>query len=60
MRLKISTKCVETSFFSNVNILIGILFGPEDLLSMSKDMMVINSSMSVAVIRKEVTFLPWK
>ena len=40
-RLKISTSCVEISFFSNFNILVGILFGPEDLLSLSKDIMEI-------------------
>ena len=33
-RLKISTRCVEIYFFSNFNILFGILFEPEDLLSL--------------------------
>ena len=42
-RLKISTSCVEISFFSNINILVGILFGPEDLLSLSEDIMEIIS-----------------
>ena len=42
-RLKISTNCVEISFFSNFNILFGILFGPEDLLSLSEDIMEITS-----------------
>ena len=42
-RLKISTSCVEISFFSNFNILVGVLFGPEDLLSLSKDIMEITS-----------------
>ena len=30
-RLKMPTRCIEISFFSNFNILVGILFGPEDL-----------------------------
>ena len=38
-RLKISTSCVEISFFSNFNVLVGVLFGTEDLLSLSKDIM---------------------
>ena len=42
-RLKISTSCVEIFFFSNFNILVGILFGPEDLLSLSEDIMEITS-----------------
>ena len=33
-RLKISTRWVEIYFFSNFNILFGILFEPEDLLSL--------------------------
>ena len=36
-RLKISPRCVEISFFSNFNILVGILFEPEDLLSLIED-----------------------
>ena len=40
-RLKISTSCVKISFFSNFNILVGTLFGPEDLLSLSEDIMEI-------------------
>ena len=36
-RLKISTKCVEIFFVSNFDILVGILFGPEDLLSLRED-----------------------
>ena len=40
-RLKISTSCVEISFFSNSNILVSVLFGPEDLLSLSEDVMEI-------------------
>ena len=42
-RLKISTSCVEISFSSNFNILVGILFGPGDLLSLSEDIMEITS-----------------
>ena len=57
-RSKISTSCVEISFFSNFNILVGILFGPEDLLSLSEDIMKITSSLSVGVIRKELKFSP--
>ena len=48
-RLKISTRCVEISFFNNFNILFGILFGPEDLLSLTEDIMEITSSLSVGV-----------
>ena len=55
-RLKISTRCVEISFFSNFNILVGILFGPEDLLSLRVDTMEITSSMSVGVIKKEFNY----
>ena len=36
-RLKISTRCVEISFFSSFHIFVGILFGPEDLLSLRED-----------------------
>ena len=50
--LKILTSCVEISFFSNFNILVGILFGPEDLLSLSEDIMEITSSLSAGVIKK--------
>ena len=50
-RLKISTRCVEISFFSNFNILVGILFGPEDLLSLREDIMEITSSLSAGVIK---------
>ena len=57
-RLKISTSCIEISFFSNFNILVGILFGPEDLLSLSEDIMEITSSLSVGVIKKELKFSP--
>ena len=42
-RLKISTSCVEISFFSDFNTLVGILFGPEDLLSLSEDIMEMTS-----------------
>ena len=42
-RLKISTRCVGISFFSNFNIFVGILFGPEDLLSLREDIMEITS-----------------
>ena len=57
-RLKISTRCVEISFFSNFNILVGILFGPEDLLSLREDIMEITSSLSVGVIKKEFKLSP--
>ena len=55
-RLKISTRCVEISFFSNFNILVGILFGPEDLLSLREDIMEITSSLSVSVIEKNLNY----
>ena len=42
-RFKISTSCVEISFFSDFNILVAILFGPEDLLSLGDDIMEITS-----------------
>ena len=42
-RLKISTRCVGISFFSNFNIFVGRLFGPEDLLSLREDIMEITS-----------------
>ena len=51
-RLKMSTSCVEISFFSNFNILVGILFGPEDLLSLSEDIMETTSWLSTGVIKK--------
>ena len=51
-RLKILTRCVEISFFSNFNILVGTLFRPEDLLSPRKDIMEKASSLSVGVIKK--------
>ena len=54
--LKISTSCVEISFFSNFNILVGILFGPEDLLSLSEDIKEITSSLSAGVIKKNYNF----
>ena len=57
-RLKISTRCVEISFFSNFSILVGILFGPEDLLSLREDIMEITSSLSVGVIKKEFKLSP--
>ena len=57
-RLKISSRCVETSFFSTFNILVGIVFGPEDVLSLSEDIMEITSSISVGVIKKELKFSP--
>ena len=55
-RLKISTRCVEISFFSNFNILVGILFGPEDLLSLREDIMEITSSLSVGVTKKNLNY----
>ena len=57
-RLKTSTSCLEISFFSNFNILVGILFGPEDLLSLSEYIMEITSSLSVGVIKKELKCSP--
>ena len=57
-RLKISTRCVEISFFSNFNILVRILFGPEDLLSLKKDIMEITSSLSLGVIKKDFKLSP--
>ena len=51
-RLKLSTRCVKISFFSNFNILVGMLFGPEDLLSLREDIMEITSSLSAGVINK--------
>ena len=50
-RLKISTRSVEISFFSNFNIIVGIL--PENLLSLREDIMEITSSLSVRVTKKE-------
>ena len=57
-RLKISASCIEISFFSNFNILVGILFGPEDLLSLSEDLMEMTSSQSAGIIKKELKFSP--
>ena len=62
-RLKVSTRCVEISFFSNFNILVGILFGPidvgpENLLSLREDIMEITSSLSVGVMKKEFKLSP--
>ena len=57
-RLKISTSCMEISFFSNFNILVGILFGPEDLLSLSEDLMEMTSSQSAGIMKKELKFSP--
>ena len=51
-RLKISSSCFEISLLSSFNILVGILFGTEDLLSLSKDIMEITSSLSAGVIKK--------
>ena len=51
-RLKTSTNCIEISFFSNFNVLVVILFVPEDLLSLSEDIMEITSSLSLGVIKK--------
>ena len=57
-RLKISTSCTEISFFSNFKILVDILFGPEDLLSLSEDIMEITFSLSVGIIKTELEFSP--
>ena len=57
-RLKISTRCVEISFLSNFNILVGTLFGPEDLLSLREKIIEINFSLSVGVIKKEFKLSP--
>ena len=53
-----STKCVEISFFSNFNILLGTLFEPEDLLSLRDDIMEITFSLSVGVIKKQFKLSP--
>ena len=55
-RLKISTRCVEIFFVSNFDILVGILFGPEDLLSLREDIMEITSSLSLGVIKKQLFY----
>ena len=57
-RLKISTRFVEMSFFDNFNILVGILFEPEDLLLLREDIMEITSSLSVGVIKKDFKLSP--
>ena len=57
-RLRISTRCVEISFFSNFNVLVGIPFGPEDLLPLREDIMETTSSLSVGVIKKEFKLSP--
>ena len=54
--LKTSTKCVEISLFSDFNILVGILFGPENLLLLSEDIMETTSSLSVGVIKNNLNF----
>ena len=54
--LKISTSCVKISFFSNFNILVGILFGPEGFFLLSDNIMEITSSLPIGVIKKELTF----
>ena len=56
--LKISARCVEMSLLSNFNILVRILFGPEDLLSLRKDIMEITSSLSLVVIKKDFKLSP--
>ena len=58
-RLKISTSCVEISFFSNFNVLVSILFVPEDLLSLREDIIEITSSLSVDVMKKEFKSSPF-
>ena len=55
-RWKISTRCVEIYFFSNFNILVGILFGSENLLSLREDVMEITSSLSVGVTKKNLNY----
>ena len=55
-RLKISIRSVEIYFFGNFNFLVDILFGREYLLSLSKDIMGITSSLYVDVIKKECKF----
>ena len=65
-RLKISTRCVEIYFFSNFNILFGILFEPEHLLSLRErererereDIMEITSSLAAGVIKEELKLSP--
>ena len=58
-RLKISTSCVEISLFSNFNVLVSILFVPEDLLSLREDIIEITSSLSVDVMKKEFKSSPF-
>ena len=48
-----STRCVEISFFSNFDILVGILFGPKDSLSLGEVIIEITSSLSVDVIKNK-------
>ena len=55
-RLKISTRRVEISFFSNFNIFVVILFQPKDLLSLSEDIMKITSPLSAGLIKKNLNF----
>lgn len=51
-RLKISASFFEIYFFNNLNILVGILFGVEDLSSLSEDVTEITSSLLLGVIQK--------
>ena len=55
-----STSCVEVFFFSNFDILVSILFGPEDLLSLRDYIMEIISSLTIRVIKKELKHLSMK
>ena len=48
------------SFFDNFNILVGILFEPEDLLLLREDIMEITSSLSVGVIKKRIYIITMK
>ena len=59
-RLKISASYFEIYFFNNLNILFRILFGTEDLLSLSEDIKEATSSMLLGVIKKELTFITMK
>ena len=44
-RLKISTSCSEISFLCSFNILVGVLFGPKEIM----EIMEIVSSLSVGL-----------
>ena len=55
-RLKYQLDVLKYIFFGNFNFPVDILFGREYLLSLSKDIMGITSSLYVDVIKKECKF----